>query len=277
MLRHTVHLKEVMGKERTMVYLSAVGITVQIISLVLIIVIFASVVAVVLSIKRKVREFSQMAFGTDSITEGFRKTEMEYANTPKSVAGATKLYLPQIMRDFPEFHLEEMRERAENVLRSYLYSIDEESSSHLTEGTDELRAELDTEIAMRRSEDIREHFENIKIHRTEIFKYNKERGRVSIVFQSALSFVNYVERGDRVIRGKRDQLTQSRYNVEVSYIQDRQYIAETGMDGHSLSCPGCGAPITGLGKERICKYCGTAVTEVFNINVWMFTGVTPVK
>ena len=248
-----------------------------IIVLVLGIILVAAIFIGVLYVRSKVREFSRFAFGTDSLIEGLKKTEREYENTPKSVAGATKLYMPQIMRDFPEFHFEEMRERAENVLRSYLYSIDRESSSHLTEGTDELRAELETLIDMYRSEDTKEHFEDIKIHKTEIFKYNKEKGRVSIIFQSAVGFVNYVERGGKVIKGKKDRITQCRYNVEVSYIQDREYIAETGMDGHSLTCPNCGAPITGLGNNRICKYCGTAVTEVFNINVWMFTGVTPVK
>ena len=248
-----------------------------IIILVLGLILVAAIFIGVLYVRNKVREFSRYAFGTDSLMEGLKKTEMEYENTPKSVSGATKLYLPQIMKDFPEFHLEEMRERAENVLRSYLYCIDRESSSHLTEGTDELRAELDTEIAMRRSEGTREHFENITIHKTEIFKYNKQKGRVSIIFQSAVGFVNYWERGDKIISGKKDRLTQSRYNVEVSYIQDREYIAETGMDGHSLTCPNCGAPITGLGDKRICKYCGTGVTEVFNINVWRFTGVSPVK
>lgn len=248
-----------------------------IIALVLGLILVGAIYVGVIYIRNKVREFSRLAFGTDSLVEGLEKNEMEYANTPKSVAGATKLYMPQIMKDFPEFHYEEMRERAENVLRSYLYSINEENSSHLTEGTDELRAELDTEIAMRRSEDTREHFENIKIHRTEIFRYNKERGRVSIIFQSAVGFINYVERGGKVIKGKKDRFTQCRYNVEVSYIQDRQYVEATGMDGHSLSCPNCGAPITGLGQERVCRYCGTAITEVFNINVWMFTGVTPVK
>lgn len=248
-----------------------------IIALVLGIILVAAIYIGVLYVRNKVREFSRLAFGTDSLIEGLKKTEREYENTPKSVAGATKLYMPQIMRDFPEFHLEEMRERAENVLRSYLYSIDQENSRHLTEGTDELRAELDTEIAMRRSEDTRERFESIKIHKTEIFKYNKAKGRVSIVFQSAVGCINYVERAGKVIKGKKDRFIQSRYNVEVSYIQDREYIAETGMDGHSLTCPNCGAPITGLGDNRICKYCGTGVTEVFNINVWMFTGVSPVK
>ena len=64
---------------------------------------------------------------------------------------------------------------------------------------------------------------------------------------------------------------------ELRYNAFEKYIAETGMAGHSLTCPNCGAPITGLGDNRICKDCGTGVTEVFNINVWMFTGVSPVK
>lgn len=241
------------------------------------IVVVICVLLIIHFVLEKIRSLTGIIYAVNSLFEGMKAQEIDYANTPKNVSGGTGIFLPQIMKDFPEFHLEEMRERAENVLRSYLYSIDRESSSHLTEGTDELRAELDTEIAMRRSEGTREHFENITIHKTEIFKYNKQKGRVSIIFQSAVGFVNYWERGDKIISGKKDRPTQSRYNVEVSYIQDREYIAETGMDGHSLTCPNCGAPITGLGDNRICKYCGTGVTEVFNINVWMFTGVSPVK
>ncbi len=248
-----------------------------IVILVLAVTLMIMIFVAVYKVTKKVKEFSRLAFGTENLAEGIKKTELEYANTPKTVSGATKVYLPQIMRDFPEFHLQEMRERAENVLRSYLRCIHEENSSFLTEGTDELRAELDTKIAMLQSEHCREHFESVKIHRTEIMRYNKEKGRVSIIFQSAVGSINYVERDGRVIRGKKDRYTQSRYNVEVSYIQDREYIAETGMDGHSLSCPNCGAPIAELGVGRTCRYCGTVVNEVFNIKVWMFTGVNLVK
>lgn len=248
-----------------------------IIILVLAVTLMIMIFVAVYKASKKVKEFSRMAFGTEDLVEGIKKTELEYANTPKTVSGATKLYMPQIMRDFPEFHLEEMKERAENVLRSYLHSIHEESSRHLTEGTEELREELDTKIAMLQSEFCREHFESVKIHRTEILRYNKEKGRVSIVFQSAVGCINYVEKDGKVIRGKKDRYTQSRYNVEVSYIQDREYIDNKGMDGHSLSCPNCGAPISELGAGRTCRYCGTVVTEVFNIKVWMFTGVKSVK
>lgn len=248
-----------------------------IVILVLAVTLMVMIFVAVYKASQKVKEFSRMAFGTENLADGIKKTELEYANTPKTVSGATKMYLPQIMRDFPEFHLQEMRERAENVLRSYLHSISEENSALLTEGTDELRAELDTKIAMLQAEHCVEHFDSVKIHRTEIMRYNKERGRVSIVFQSAVGSINYVERDGKVIRGKKDRYTQNRYNVEVSYIQDREYIAETGMDGHSLSCPNCGAPIAQLGVERTCRYCGTVVSEVFNIKVWMFTGVKLVK
>ena len=164
---------------------------------------------------------SGIVYGVNTLLEGMKAQEIDYANTPKSVSSGTSIYLPQIMRDFPEFHLEEMRERAENVLRSYLYSINEENSRHLTEGTDELRAELDTEIAMRRSEDTREHFEDIRIHKTEIFKYNKQKGRVSIVFQSAVGHINYVERNGKIIKGKKDRFSQCRYVYVYCYIRFR--------------------------------------------------------
>ena len=64
-----------------------------------------------------------MLFGTDSMIEGMKQREKEVEMTPKSVSSATNLYMPSIMRDFPEFHYDEMKSRAENVLTSYLQSI----------------------------------------------------------------------------------------------------------------------------------------------------------
>ncbi len=81
-------------------------------------------------ISRTVRSYSRLIFGTDNVREGVQKMEMEYAATPKSVSSATGLYLPSIMRDFPEFHLEEMKSRAQNVLTSYLRGIDDGHLRH---------------------------------------------------------------------------------------------------------------------------------------------------
>ena len=74
-------------------------------------------------IREKLRDTSRMLFGTDSMIEGMKQREAEVEMTPKSVSSATNLYMPSIMRDFPEFHYDEMKSRAENVLTSYLQSI----------------------------------------------------------------------------------------------------------------------------------------------------------
>ena len=70
-----------------------------------------------------VKSYSRMIFGTEDVLKGVQQMEAEYAKTPKSVSSATGLYLPGIMKDFPEFHLEEMKSRAQNVLTSYLFLL----------------------------------------------------------------------------------------------------------------------------------------------------------
>ena len=73
------------------------------------------------NIRKKLRDTSRMLFGTDSMIEGMKQREKEVEMTPKSVSSATNLYMPSIMRDFPEFHYDEMKSRAENVLTSGLF------------------------------------------------------------------------------------------------------------------------------------------------------------
>lgn len=226
------------------------------------------------SIKNKVRNFSQMAFGTDSIMEGFQKTEAEYASTPKSVAAGTSLYLPRIMRDFPEFHYDEMKNRAENVLMSYLRSIDGDSEELLTEGTSELRDKLALQLGMLRSEGARAHYNSMKIHRTEICQYRKQRGRCSVIFQSSIEYFYFKDKDGQIKAGNQNVKTQSRYNVECLYIQDRDYVENLDDAGAALNCPNCGAPLNRLGA-KVCEYCGTPIVE-FNIRVWNFCDVDEV-
>lgn len=223
------------------------------------------------TVKNKIRNFSQMAFGTDSLQEGFGKVEAEYAATPKSVSGATSMYLPRIIRDFPDFHYDEMKERAENVLISYLRSIDAEDASLLTEGTKELKDQLGMQISMLRSETAREHFESPHIHRTEIYQYRKAKGRCSVVFQTAIEYFYYREKAGTLADGSRDTRTQARYNVECMYIQDRDMVENLDDASLALNCPNCGAPLSGVGA-RVCAYCDTPIQE-FNIRSWNFSDV----
>lgn len=223
--------------------------------------------------KKRAREISQAAFGTDSLIEGWKQTEVKIANTPKSVSAATSLYLPQIMKDFPEFNYNDMRIRAENVLVSYLRAIDEGDAHVLTEGSWELRDALRLRLGELKNQEQTEQFDDIKVHRTEIARYEKRQGRCTIVFQSAVQYRHaLLDAEGNVIKGNKDTLEQSRYNVKLVYIQDEDKVADDRDRADSLHCPNCGAPVTNLGAKS-CAYCGSAL-EPYNIRVWAFHKVS---
>lgn len=245
-----------------------------IVILLLILAVIGILFYVFIRIRRKVRYYSRMLFGTESLVDGVKSMEREEELTPKSVSSATGLYLPSILQDFPGFHYEEMKSRAENVLLSYLRSIDAMNEGLLTEGTSQLRENLRLRIGALQKARLREHFEEMQLHRMEIYQYRRQRERCSIVFQAAIGYIHYVEKDGSITEGQRDRLKQSRYNIEMIYIQDRSVIDDLGGDGIGLNCPNCGAPISGVGAKR-CVYCDSLIVE-FNIKTWNFSSVKEV-
>lgn len=247
------------------------GLILLIIALVLILTIIIFGVVIFMKIKSKVSEVSQLAFGTSDIAQGVRKMEAEYESTTKSVSAGTNIYLPQIKRDFPEFHYEEMKSRAENVLTSFLIGVDTNDYKRLAEGTNELEDSLLNRIQKSDALNRNEHFKEIRIHQMELHRYFHSAGRCSIVFQAAVQYKHWIEENGKVVKGSSERWEQARYNVTVIYIQDRDVIQNTETDGLGLVCPNCGAPIGNLGV-KICPYCESAVVE-FNIKTWGFSEV----
>ena len=62
----------------------------------------------------KIRQISREFFGTSSLIEGLKRQEALEDDTPKSVSGMTRVELPRIEKDFPEFHWPEWKQRCEN-------------------------------------------------------------------------------------------------------------------------------------------------------------------
>ena len=213
-------------------------------------------------------------FGTSSISsvvDQIKDQELEYATTPKSVSGMTSLYLPNITRDFPEFHYDEMRERAEHLLVSYLMSINKRMDVLTDSANSDLKKQLEQYLQSLDAQDKEEHYTSIKTHESAITRYSKEKGICKITFQISAEHYHYVTRDGIVIQGKDDRLEQSRYNVDLIYIQDRDIVENSASDVKGLNCPNCGAPVRSIGQKR-CEYCGTAIIE-YNINVWTFSDV----
>ncbi|MBR1478358.1 MAG: zinc ribbon domain-containing protein [Lachnospiraceae bacterium] len=249
--------------------------------LILILVIIGVVFYAYLRVKNTVKDYSDKLFGTrdlkvvgEGLKGAIQSTNMEYDNTPKSVGGATGIYLPQIMKDFPEFDFDEAKHRAENVLISYLEAIDELKPSILSEGLPELREKLTQLTEGLKRDNIRQYFKGVQVHKTEISRYYKEKGRCIVVFESALQFIHYITKDGELIRGSRTAIKQTRFNVEYIYVQDRDFVEKNQGTGTALNCPNCGGPLPSLGA-KICPYCDSPVVA-FNIKTWNFSDVKEV-
>lgn len=243
-----------------------------ILTLVIIILIGTALVGGFLYIRNKVRRFSRAAFGTDDLLKGIEQTNEELASRPKSVSGLTRLMLPKIAKDFPDFSYPEMRERSNLLLTSYLRAIDEKDAALLKNECSELREQFEHQLVRNDSHHETEHFHQIRIHQTEISNYKKSEGRCVITFQSALeSFHYFTDSDDTVIRGAKDMKEQSRYETSLVYIQNREFVENEAERSLGMTCPNCGAPLTSLGSKK-CEYCGSPVLEL-NIHAWTFTAV----
>lgn len=186
------------------------------------------------------------------------------AETPKSVSGMTRIFGPQIARDFPEFSLQQFSNKVENLLVAALTAVTEGDAGMPDDVSEELRLQLENTIADNRREKIREVYAQVKVHQTEVTNYEKKGGTCVITFQSAVEHYHYKERDGKLIWGERERKQQTKYNTELLYIQDERLV--DGGNAIGTTCPNCGAPIKQLGMMR-CEYCGLAVTPV-NLKVW---------
>ena len=194
-----------------------------------------------LTIRNKLRNVSRQLFGTESIVDGLNRQADIAAETPKSVSGMTRLMEPQIMRDFPDFNWSEFKHRAENMLTSALLAISSERPERLVDASEEVKNQVLNIIADNQAAQVREVYNNIKIHQTEISNYRKDKGNCIIVIQSAVEYYHYKVSGDHVTEGSKERKVQTKYNVELLYVQDGE---EKEFDNaFTTTCPQCGAPV----------------------------------
>lgn len=236
---------------------------------IIIIVIFAILAAFstygIVRVRSKVRGLSQAMFGTDSLIDGINRQADVLAETPKSVTGMTSLMEPQIRRDFPDFNWQEFKDKAENMLKSAFLAISAQDIRRLTkDASEDVREQIRNHIETNLQEQITEKYTNIQIHQTEIANYRHEGGKCVITIQSAVGYSFVKEQGGKVIEGSKERKTQSRFNIELVYIQDASKFMFDNAQG--TICPNCGAPVRNLGNFR-CEFCGSGVTPI-NVKVW---------
>lgn len=210
------------------------------------------------------RAFSQMgSFGRGSVYDALEAARELEAETPASISAMTSIYLPRIMKDFPELNYEEMKNISETTLKSFFQCIDKGTLDKEKITGENLREIIRQRIDSNNSLGKRESFKGIKIHRTEIRDYVSKGSFCRITLQSA---VEYMYSDDEIVSPATK--CQTKWDQEWLYIQDPDKLPDSikASDGLGLVCPNCGGPIKSIGI-RACEYCGSAIVPI-NMRVW---------
>lgn len=167
---------------------------------------------------------------------------------PRSVSGATSLYLPKIRTEFPEFHAEEAFAAVKVFLSEYLAvrcgAADAFSSSPVDGSLGALIA----------SDGIAGTYSDIRIHAVSITGYRKTLEYATITYQASVGW-----KLDGALR-------EERYDIEST-----RKLAERGAVSKSLVCERCGGAFSSA-SETVCPYCGTAVIRDTRLS-WFFTAI----
>lgn len=225
----------------------------------------------------KVRSFSRTVFGTSSLIDGIKgvqEDQEQMRETPRSLHGMTKIYLPMIQKDFPEFDYSLYKNKANALLRSYFNAIASKKVSAITEECSiTLKNGVQAIIDDFNSRNATQHFDEVNLYQTEIARYIKDGKTVTILFEISAGYLYYAtdDTSGEIVFGSNENKMQTVYEVGLVYVQDVDKI-DTKGDALGINCPNCGAPIKNLGM-KFCEYCGTGVQEV-NIRAWKFSSVT---
>lgn len=228
--------------------------------LIILLLIALAVLAAAVTFKRALQRS-----GISDIIRMIKKSDEEKHIIPKSVNGMTSVMVPLINRDFPEFNWVEFKHKAENMLTAALQAIDRQDLSGLGDVSEDMHKQISDRIEGNKQNGRHEHYERVKIHQTEISRYEKKGGVCMIVMQSAIESLHYVTEKSRVVQGDERNKEQTRFNTEIIYVQDAEKMA--GGTAMGVHCPNCGAPVSDLGA-KVCAYCGSEVIPV-NIRVWV--------
>lgn len=233
-------------------------------SVILTIILVLLVIAILIywQVKRKLRDFSISVFGTSNIIEGIKNQKIALTNEPRSVFGMEKLLLPNIVKDFPNLNISEMKKMVEDSILMCLQSIEKKQvlkADYVSESIiNWIQSRIDD---LNNGETV--NYDAIKFHRTVLNQYTNKDGVYVLTFQTA---VEYLYRKNNTDYEK----IQNRFNTEFIYIFDDTTISKY-QSGIALNCPNCGAPIKDLGV-KMCNYCGTGVIDLVK-RTWILNNI----
>ena len=218
-----------------------------------------AIFVIVFIIQIRARKFLKEFFNASSFREAFENSETEAAETPKSVSSMDSLYVSQIEKDFPDLNINELKSNSEKVIIDTLNAIENKDRDCML-ASDKINSYIRSKI-----DDLKDGsviYDNIKIHKTVVNKYEKSDKIATIYFASSVEY--FYKKNNEA--GKK---VQTRFKCEYIYIIDSEKIGNVKALG--LNCPNCGAPIKTLGHKH-CEYCNTGVIDIVK-KTWIINNI----
>lgn len=162
---------------------------------------------------------------------------------PRSLSSMDSLYLKEIKKDFPDLNINELKSKVEKYILE-IHNCIESKSINKKIDNEKVKEYIKARIDDSKNID----YKDIKIHKTVVSKYKKEKGVCTIVFATAFEI-----REDDIKK-------QKRIDSELIYVYDSSKTPDN-IKSFGINCPNCGAPIKTL-NHKSCSYCGSGVIDI---------------
>ena len=228
----------------------------------IVVAIFLLIGILLLKLKKAAKEYGY--FNLKSLYNDIRQSSYDSFNKEKSIGSQTSLLLPKILRDIPNFSVDEIYRKTETGLRAIFNSLENRTLS----GTDEIilmKDSLKEEIDDMISNNIKVRYDNIVFHKHGIKFYSNTDGVLNITINTSLEYDYEKTKDGKIINNNHNLKKQDRIVSKFIYVYDPdKYTRSEVLVG--IICPNCGAPVKDLGKKK-CRYCGSGLEDI-NLKSW---------
>ena len=198
-----------------------------------------------------------------SLYSDMRQSSNDSFTKEKSIGSQTNLLLPKILKDIPNFSVDEMYRKTETCIRAAFNSLENKSISD-TEELVLMRDSLKEEIEDMISNNVSVRYDNIKFHKHGIKFYSNKDGVLNITICTSLEY-DYERTKDGKMVNNHGFKKQDRITSKFIYVYDPdKYTKSEVLIG--ITCPNCGAPVKDLGN-KICRYCNSGLEDI-NLKSW---------
>lgn len=229
--------------------------------IIIVVIVFAVVLVILNFIKKITKNIKHTVGNITKITNTFSNMDISSTSShlppqEKTVGGATNLFLPKIISDFPTFHNPDAENDIKSVTKNYLEIIHGQKNSFQT---NTVNKNTMSNVIKKENGTI----SNVNIHRISIYNYQKTLDYATITYRLSVGY----------------QLNNKQ--IETRYeIQYTLQIKEQGVVSKALLCDNCGASLEDFStysKENpltkgICPYCNTKIIRD-TIMSWMVSDI----